>query len=74
MVKDHMSNNEYRDYAFVEYFTIEEATNALEQMKEQPMSIRGEVIYAAYSKIKRDEFQTQQVIFCFSFIFRLKIL
>ena len=75
MVKDHLSNNEFRDYAFVEYFSIEDATKALEQMKRTPMIIRGEALYAAFSKIKREEaLTTQQVIFSFmfSFLFRFQ--
>lgn len=72
MVKDHLSNNEFRDYAFVEYFSIEDATKALEQMKRTPMIIRGEALYAAFSKIKREEaLTTQQVIFSFMFSFCL---
>ena len=73
MVKDHLSNNDYRDYAFVEYYTIEEATNALEQMKKTPMITRGEVIYAAFSKIKREDNgimnTQQQVIYCYYVFF-----
>lgn len=70
MVKDHLSNNEFRDYAFVEYFSIEDATNALEQMKRTPMIIRGEAIYAAFSKIKReDALTTQQVIYSYYVFF-----
>ena len=55
MVKDHISQNEFRDYAFVEYFTVENASYALEEMKKNPLEIRGDAIYAAYSKIKRDD-------------------
>ena len=78
MVKDHLSNNDYRDYAFVEYYTIEEATNALEQMKKTPMIIRGEVIYAAFSKIKREDNgimnTQQQVIYCYYVFFFVQVV
>ena len=74
MVKDHLSNNEFRDYAFVEYFSIEDATNALEQMKRTPMIIRGEAIYAAFSKIKReDALTTQQVIYSYYVFFFVQV-
>lgn len=55
MVKDHISEGTFRDYAFIEYFTIEEAAYALEKMKQKPMYLRGEMLSATYSKIKRDE-------------------
>lgn len=55
MVRDHATENLYRDYAFVEYFSLEEASNALEQLRITPLFIRGDQIFASYSKIKRDD-------------------
>jgi len=65
MVKDRISlKDEYRDYAFVEYFTIEDSTKALDEMKNNPLFIRGFQIFGAYSKIKKEDDKAyQQVIF-----------
>lgn len=73
MVRDHLSENSYRDYAFIEYFSIKESTNALEQMKEKPLYIRGDIIYAAYSKIKREDYSNipvNQQVYSYFVIFK----
>jgi len=54
MVTDKVTG-EPKDYAFVEYFTIEEATIALNQIKRNPVKVRGNPVFATFSKIKRQE-------------------
>ena len=46
---------EPKEFAFIEYFSIEEATMALNFIKKYPMTIRGNPICVTYSKIKRDD-------------------
>ena len=46
---------EPKDYAFVEYFTIDEATMALNQIKRNPVKLRGNPIFVTFSKIRRPE-------------------
>jgi RNA recognition motif-containing protein len=69
MVKDRISlKDEYRDYAFVEYFTIEDSTKALDEMKINPLFIRGFQIFGAYSKIKKDDDKSYQQVILLLFI------
>jgi hypothetical protein len=46
---------EPRDFAFVEYFSVEEATMVLNSLKRSPMKIRGMPINVTYSKIRKLE-------------------
>jgi RNA-binding protein 5/10 len=48
-------SGEPKDFAFVEYFTIEEATIALGQIKRNPVKIRNNPLYVTFSKIRRPE-------------------
>lgn len=61
MAKDKLTN-QLRDYAFIEYFSIEEASKALDEIKRNPLKIRGCQLYVTYSKIKREDTPPQQVI------------
>ncbi len=54
MVRDKISG-ELKDFAFVEYFTLDEAVYALDQIKRCPVKIRNNPIYATFSKIRRAE-------------------
>jgi hypothetical protein len=54
MISDKISG-EPKDFAFVEYFTIDEATTALNQIKRNPIKIRNNLIYVTFSKIRRPE-------------------
>lgn len=54
MVGDKITN-EQKEFCFVEYFTIEEATYALNMIKRNPIKIRNNPIYVTYSKIRRQE-------------------
>ncbi len=46
---------EPKDFAFVEYFSIEESTMALNQIKRNPVKIRGNPVFVTFSKIRRPE-------------------
>jgi RNA-binding protein 5/10 len=54
MISDKISG-EPKDFAFVEYFTIEEATRAMNQIKRNPIKIKNNQIYVTFSKIRRPE-------------------
>lgn len=54
MIRDKISA-ELKDFAFVEYFTVEEATYAMNQIKKNPIKIKNQVIYCTFSKIRRPE-------------------
>lgn len=54
MISDKISC-EPKDFAFVEYYTIDEATIALNQIKRNPIKIRNNQIYVTFSKIRRPE-------------------
>ena len=54
MISDKISG-EPKDFAFIEYFTIEEATMALNQIKRNPIKIRNNITYVTFSKIRRPE-------------------
>ncbi len=54
MIRDKISA-ELKDFAFVEYFTVEEATYAMNQIKKNPIKIKNQIIYCTFSKIRRPE-------------------
>jgi hypothetical protein len=54
VISDKISG-EPKDFAFIEYFTIEEATMALNQIKRNPIKIRNNITYVTFSKIRRPE-------------------
>jgi hypothetical protein len=57
-------SGEPKDFAFVEYYTIEESTMALNQIKKNPLKIRGNPVFVTFSKIKRPEdFKVKSLIF-----------
>lgn len=54
MIRDKIST-ELKDFAFVEYFTLEEATYAMNQIKKAPIKVKNQPIYCTFSKIRRPE-------------------
>ncbi|CDW85037.1 rna binding motif protein [Stylonychia lemnae] len=44
-----------KDFAFVEFFSVEDATMVLEQAKHEKLRIKGQLVYLSYSKFKRHE-------------------
>lgn len=54
LIRDKITG-EQKDFAFVEYFSIDEATFALDQIKKIPVKIRNNPIFATFSKIRRFE-------------------
>jgi hypothetical protein len=46
---------EPKDFAFIEFYTIEESSMALGQIKRNPIKIRGNPIFVTFSKIRRPE-------------------
>jgi hypothetical protein len=58
MIRDKISG-ELKDFAFVEYFTLDEAQHAMNLIK-----IRNNPIYVTYSKIRRcDEIRVFYLLF-----------
>ena len=49
------ANAQNKDFAFVEFFSVEDATLALDQAKYEKLKIRGSPVYVSYSKFKRHE-------------------
>ncbi len=45
----------YRDFAFIEFHSVEDATFVLERAKQDRVKIRGVPVYLSYSKFKRPE-------------------
>jgi RNA recognition motif-containing protein len=54
MIRDRISG-EVKDFAFIEFFTLDEANCVLAEMKRNPLSIKGQPVNITYSKIKRFE-------------------
>ena len=66
MIKDKISG-EVKDFAFVEYFTLDESQYAMAQIKQNPVKIRDNPIYVTYSKIRRSEEMRVKLIFILGF-------
>jgi RNA-binding protein 5/10 len=54
MIRDRISG-EIKDFAFIEFFTLDEANYVLAEMKRNPLSIKGKPVNITYSKIRRFE-------------------
>jgi RNA recognition motif-containing protein len=55
MVKDRSNQKEeFKEYAFIEYFNLDDSNKALENLKKNTVSIRGCNLMGKYSKIKKD--------------------
>jgi len=54
MIRDKITS-ELKDFAFVEYFTVEEASYAMNQIKKNPIKLKNQIIYCTFSKIRRPE-------------------
>jgi hypothetical protein len=54
MIRDKISL-ELKDFAFVEFYSVEEATFAVNQIKKNPIKIKNQPIYCTFSKIRRPE-------------------
>jgi len=54
LIKD-KEGEQYRDFAFIEFHSVEDATFVLERAKLDRVKIRGVPVYLSYSKFKRPE-------------------
>ncbi len=54
MIKD-KSTGEFRDFAFIEFFTLTDSAYVVESTKNDPLSINGQPVTVSYSKLKRNE-------------------
>jgi RNA recognition motif-containing protein len=54
MIRDKIST-ELKDFAFVEFYSVEEATYAINQIKKNPIKVKNQPIYCTFSKIRRPE-------------------
>jgi RNA-binding protein 5/10 len=54
MIKD-KNTGELRDFAFVEFFTLEDAGKVMQYSKKEDILINGCPIHLTYSKLKRGE-------------------
>ena len=75
MVKDRSNQKEeFKEYAFIEYFSLEDSNKALENLKKNTVFIRGCNLMGNYSKIKKDLIDTnlnnKVLIFLFIFFYR----
>jgi len=46
-------SGEPKDFVFIEFYSTEEATMALNQIKRNPLKIRNNQIYVTFSKIRK---------------------
>lgn len=75
MVKDRSSQKEeFKEYAFVEFFSLEDSNKALESLKKNSVSVRGCNLMGNYSKIKKDlidsNLNNKVLIFLIFFFYR----
>ncbi len=46
---------EPKEFAFIEFFSVDEATCALNSMKRNPVKIKGIPLFVTFSKIRKPE-------------------
>ncbi len=54
MIKDR-NTGELRDFAFVEFFSLEDANTVMQRAKQDSLMVLGHQVHVTYSKIKRGE-------------------
>lgn len=54
MIKDKF-NGSWRDFAFVEFFTIEDANMVMSTVKKDPLKINGVQVFVTYSRLKKGD-------------------
>ena len=52
MIKDKVTG-EMRDFAFIEFFTQQDADYVMQATKQESFSVNGQTVHVTYSKIKR---------------------
>jgi len=62
MIKD-KNTGELRDFAFIEFFTLQDSANVIASTRKEPLLIKGQSVNVSYSKLKKGELPT-----VFSFI------
>ena len=57
MIKDrnNSSSESYRDYGFIEFFSVEDATFVLDRSKQDRLKIKGQQISVSFSRFKKHE-------------------
>ena len=55
LIRDRFDPESYRNFVFVEYFTVEDAAKVISHAKKESIRILGERVYVTFSKSKRDE-------------------
>ena len=57
LVRDKQAEDQkqYRDFAFVEFFSLEDAQSVLERAKIDRIKVKGSPVFVSYSKFKRPE-------------------
>lgn len=54
LIRDRITG-EIKDFAFVEYFSIDEAMFALDRIRQDPIRIKNNPLFVTFSKLKRNE-------------------
>jgi RNA recognition motif-containing protein len=54
MIRDKLTGD-LRDFAFVEFFSIEEAQYVIDQVKINPIFLRENQVFVTFSKIRRSD-------------------
>ena len=57
MIKD-KNTGELRDFAFVEFFTLQDAAHVIACTQKDPLVFHGQTVHVTYSKVKRGELPT----------------
>ena len=55
LIRDKFEPEKFRNFVFVEYYTIADAEKVISTVKRNPMKINGERVFITYSKLKRDD-------------------
>lgn len=68
-IKD-KQGDQYRDFAFIEFHSIEDATYVIERAKQDRVKIRGQPVYLAFSKFKQSEQYVRNLTSIINFVVR----
>jgi hypothetical protein len=61
MIKD-KNSGELRDFAFIEFFTLEDANYVMKMVKKSQIKINNYPVYVTYSRIKKGDLESSSLL------------
>lgn len=67
LIKDKSNGDQYKDFGFIEFFTVEDAAYVLEKAKQDRIKIKGIPVFLSYSRYKKTEQYVNYISYVYIF-------